>query len=614
MVSQGCNCDSDGVPGFMQDCTEVDSLEAIKARREVEDFPILVGSGADEQFSEKTKASSSGGIRVACEEIQEVQEDPLEEEDVMVEDNRDAIERETVNRATKMAFAMNKNERHELIAIRHKMIEMVELLKRHGISWADAEAEALLKKAAFNNNLGADSLFVEGRDEFGLPILKQRNDRSEEVHNPFVDKMKAKENDVVDPPGLEKTGGKVSETGPEKEKGTFVETAKPSWSNVLKNPPPPANNITFDFFPLPTGTKIVSPPVEVLKEGNDKFKNCVIGTFSRGAVPLSTVAEFARSEWQARGLVSIAQKDRHIFFFKFNSVAAMNWVLSRGTWYVGKNPLIVRAWGAPLRANLIETIPLWVKFSKVPDCYWTRKGLSYLGSVIGAPLCADELTSKLEILPFAKLCVNYKVGNPLPEKIEVEALDPCTGETTIEEVIVSYPVKPLFCSACNSLGHKVGACPSAKKFWVQRHKEEVSKSKAEGCSNQKTDENKGDRVEESSKQKDETVPETQPNPGQEPVPENQPDAPSTKDVEAKPEATPQKNNVVDDNEGWTRVTNKRHHQSPLSDISPSPETSKGSSQVNEAEKKKGAGIGLNAQSGRRKHKKSRGHGTSPKIR
>ncbi|KAL8100448.1 hypothetical protein AgCh_032637 [Apium graveolens] len=44
MVSQGSECDSNCVPGYMQEVNE-DDMEEICACREVEDFPILVASG-----------------------------------------------------------------------------------------------------------------------------------------------------------------------------------------------------------------------------------------------------------------------------------------------------------------------------------------------------------------------------------------------------------------------------------------------------------------------------------------------------------------------------------------------------------------------------------------
>ncbi|KAK1384256.1 hypothetical protein POM88_021991 [Heracleum sosnowskyi] len=78
------------------------------------------------------------------------------------------------------------------------------------------------------------------------------------------------------------------------------------------------------------------------------------------------------------------------------------------------------------------------------------------------------MTSKLEILPFAKLCVEYKIGDELPTKIEVEVLDPFTEMKHIEEVKVSYPSEPFVCSACKSLGHVIGACPNVLRQWVRK--------------------------------------------------------------------------------------------------------------------------------------------------
>lgn len=109
--------------------------------------------------------------------------------------------------------------------------------------------------------------------------------------------------------------GNVLDERSVREKGNLKSTdVKNTWSSVVKNPPPASNNVVFDYCPPPDGSKVVSPPVEVLKEGNEKFRNCIVGTFSRGALSFNTVAAFAHSEWDSRGLISIAQKDTHIFF------------------------------------------------------------------------------------------------------------------------------------------------------------------------------------------------------------------------------------------------------------------------------------------------------------
>ncbi|KAK1388172.1 hypothetical protein POM88_016350 [Heracleum sosnowskyi] len=226
---------------------------------------------------------------------------------------------------------------------------------------------------------------------------------------------------------------------------------KNSWAKIVHDPLPPVINVSFKYCPRPAESSVVSPPVEVLREGNEKFENCIVGTFSKGVKSFNLVASSTRSAWEHRGLINVFQKDNHVFIFKFRSVEERNIVLARGT-------------------------------CKIPDCYWTSEGLSWLGSVIGRPLCADALTSKLEILPFAKFCVEYKIGDALPDKIDVWSLDPVSGAISISEVLIHYPVKPLVCTGCHSLGHPVGACPTTKWVWVAKRKQQEQQ---EECSVQK---------------------------------------------------------------------------------------------------------------------------------
>lgn len=237
-----------------------------------------------------------------------------------------------------------------------------------------------------------------------------------------------------------------------------------SWSQVVKNAPVATDKVAFKFIPLAEGSDIVSPPDEVLKRGNDKFKNTIVGTFTKGTVPFTKVCEFARNMWEKSGLVHVGQKDNNTFFFRFDNVQTLQSAISQGTWYVLNRPMLVHAWGTS--AGSVKSIPIWVQLEQIPDCYWTLEGLSSIVSAIGLPICADHLTNQLEILPFAKLCVMYDVGKELPSSINVSVLDPNTNAKSVEIVKVSYLNRPHICSACNSIGHLVGACPRATRKWV----------------------------------------------------------------------------------------------------------------------------------------------------
>lgn len=109
-----------------------------------------------------------------------------------------------------------------------------------------------------------------------------------------------------------------------------------------------------------------------------------------------------------------------------------------------------------------------MKLHNVPDCYWTAKGISKLASVIGQPLSVDSYTSKVEIMPFAKICVLYHIGNPLPLSISAIDYNPVSKEKSNIEVKVSYINKPMVCSGCHSLGHLASAYPMVSRIWVQK--------------------------------------------------------------------------------------------------------------------------------------------------
>lgn len=377
------------------------------------------------------------------------------------------------------AFAINKEDRCELFKLRQKWQDLVCFLGKKGISLVEIEKEQIEGDKMFNEGLCADLDNGNGnsRDEFGLPILVK--------HGTSDNKDFAKDTQGLCTGNVGKMFGIMSgraEAGTSGTKNALGQVTmedsttsnadklkKPStWAQIV-NDAPPQKRAKFSFVPLPAGLKVVTPPDDVLKKGNDKFKTTIVGKFTKGTVSFSKVKKFAHSMWEKEGgLLGVAQKDNRTFHFKFDMVANMNKALSRGTWYLDKQPLVMFAWGSSVGS--VKSLPLWVRFEQVPDCYWTEEELSALASSIGTPLYADDLTSNLEVLPYAKMCVEYTVGNDFPSKVDVTVMDPVSDEKSISTVLVSYPNKPLVCMGCKTLGHLIGACPMVTRKWVRKDK------------------------------------------------------------------------------------------------------------------------------------------------
>lgn len=178
----------------------------------------------------------------------------------------------------------------------------------------------------------SDVKFVDGRDEFGLPKFVNRgtnvNNNADKVFENLLSSDKVfhdlkKNSESLDTekfcaPNEGVSGVKDSKGKKKVEAGTPNATPKP-WSQVLKNAPPVGNSVKLEYVPLPKGTKIVSPPDEVLRKGNDKLKFSIVGSFSKGTLPYRRVSSFAFRIWKNQGLISVFQKDNHTFIFKFAS-------------------------------------------------------------------------------------------------------------------------------------------------------------------------------------------------------------------------------------------------------------------------------------------------------
>lgn len=175
-----------------------------------------------------------------------------EEDEVRFESGFEAIQRQTTNRVARAAFAINRDERNELIALRNKMMEMKGILARKGISMTKLEEEALVQDATFNNGSGAAALFVEGRDDFGLPNFHVPS--KENVHlgddKVFV---KVGDRDI-----------KSSEKEALKEIQEKVEGPK-SWTNIVKDAGSSSKSNNLKYYPPQSGDREGIPVINPLE-------------------------------------------------------------------------------------------------------------------------------------------------------------------------------------------------------------------------------------------------------------------------------------------------------------------------------------------------------------
>jgi len=139
-----------------------------------------------------------------------------------------------------------------------------------------------------------------------------------------------------------------------------------------------------------------------------------------------------------------------------------NEVLYSGPHLLNNRPIIVKVWSPEFDFNkeVLQTVPIWVKYPNLPLCCWSMDSLSRISSGLGEPLYANECTTKVDRISFARVLIEMDVARELPRKLKVE--DP-SGR--VFEQAVQYEWVPEYCAKWMKVGHK---CNGKEGVKVQR--------------------------------------------------------------------------------------------------------------------------------------------------
>ncbi|KAH0696782.1 hypothetical protein KY290_015929 [Solanum tuberosum] len=99
-------------------------------------------------------------------------------------------------------------------------------------------------------------------------------------------------------------------------------------------------------------------------------------------------------------------------------------VLYAGPHMLNNKTIIVKTWSPEFDFNneVMQTIPIWVKFPNLPLNCWGVNSLSRIGSGLGVPIYADECTTQVDRLSYARVLIEMDITKTLP--IELKVKDP----------------------------------------------------------------------------------------------------------------------------------------------------------------------------------------------
>lgn len=269
---------------------------------------------------------------------------------------------------------------------------------------------------------------------------------------------------------------------PRHQQGDFNPTVEPSkspskWSSLLK--PALSARMNLEYFePILSKEKVkVKPPPVIATYGAAQWESTLVGYFMDGKLPFNVVNNIAKRLWDSKGLVKTLTGANGFYFFKFYSATQCEEILEGGPWHMAGRPIVLKKWQPNMSLNKehCKTIPIWVNFYNVPLEFWTDKGLSYIASAVGKPLYADNMTTAVQRIQYARICIEVSPESQLPEKFELEV-----DGGNLVEIAVEYNWVPKICAQCKEFGHTTSKCPKKVRHEWQAKKSKDQEAKQQG--------------------------------------------------------------------------------------------------------------------------------------
>ncbi|KAF2596121.1 hypothetical protein F2Q68_00011565 [Brassica cretica] len=141
------------------------------------------------------------------------------------------------------------------------------------------------------------------------------------------------------------------------------------------------------------GTPEVSIPSKVLRLGPENKDEYIIGKFHKCSLPPDGLIHAVVNRiWGRSCKISCKKLGDSSFMFHIPHQPTRHWVIQRGVWHIDDCLLFVLPWTPEGSFNIpeISTLPVWANLKNVPDCCYSRLGISHVASGLGEPILTHK--------------------------------------------------------------------------------------------------------------------------------------------------------------------------------------------------------------------------------
>lgn len=204
---------------------------------------------------------------------------------------------------------------------------------------------------------------------------------------------------------------------------------------------------------------VVNLPDEALDAMDPKWNDCLVGFLVGGKkFPFGLVEQSLRRVWGSR-VGEIFADDQGFVFLQIPDPGYRRKILEGVPVTVARVPLILRQWKPlmELKKENQSAIPVWIRLRNLPIECWTVPAMGAIASSVGKPLYADQRTDQMQMLSYARICVEITPDKPRVKKAKV------TLKGVSRVVSIEYEWLPAACLDCNAFGHNCRAPPQEQR-------------------------------------------------------------------------------------------------------------------------------------------------------
>jgi len=114
------------------------------------------------------------------------------------------------------------------------------------------------------------------------------------------------------------------------------------------------------------------------------------------------------------------QVRRGLFLVRFVNLQDKIAVESRGFYFFGNKPFVVKGWNPDLEMSTdnLKSIPLWIRLPNLELKYWGISSLSKIGSLIGIPIKTDQYTKSKSLIQYARMLIKVPIEGPFHDYVD----------------------------------------------------------------------------------------------------------------------------------------------------------------------------------------------------